>query len=48
MNWVPINWDLAKNPFNWVIIFLMVTLAAVPLALLHEYFSEHKSTPQAQ
>ncbi len=27
MNWtsyIPINWGLIKNPFNWITIFLMV------------------------
>jgi hypothetical protein len=45
LDWVPINWDLMKNPFNWVIIFLMVTIAAIPLALLHEHFVEQKTSP---
>lgn len=26
---IPINWELAKHPMNWVILFLMITIAVV-------------------
>lgn len=31
-----LNIPLMKNPLNWIIVLLMVTLAMLPFALLHE------------
>ena len=31
-----LNIPLLKNPLNWAIVVLMVTLAMLPFALLHE------------
>ena len=28
MDWLPINWGLMKNPLNWVIVGLVVLVAA--------------------
>jgi hypothetical protein len=33
-NWL--NFGLLKNPLNWVIVVLMMILAFLPFALLHE------------
>lgn len=32
--WIPINWELAGNWYNWVVIVLMLTLAMLLLAHL--------------
>lgn len=29
-----INWAIAKNPINWIIIFLMVTIGIIVMNLL--------------
>jgi len=29
-----INWDLLKEPINWIIVFLMLAIAAFGLCLL--------------
>lgn len=34
MDWVPVNWGLLKNPINWVIVILMITIAAFGLSVL--------------
>ena len=34
MKWVPINFDLIKNPYNWVVIVLMVVIAGLALHLI--------------
>lgn len=34
LSYIPINWELAKNPANWIIVFLMVALASAGLALI--------------
>lgn len=31
---LPLNFALLSNPVNWVIVFLMVTLATIGLALI--------------
>lgn len=31
---LPVNWDLLKNPANWIIVFLMVALAVAGLAVV--------------
>lgn len=32
--YIPLNVELIANPYNWVVIFLMVTIAALGLHLL--------------
>lgn len=34
ISFIPLNWELMKNPYNWVIIALMITLAGVGLVLI--------------
>lgn len=34
MDWVPINWELVKNPLNWAIVVLMLVIAGFGLHLL--------------
>lgn len=29
-----INWELIRNPLNWVVVYLMVAFAIVALALI--------------
>ena len=33
-----INWDLMKNPLNWINVFFMVLLPLIALALISEKF----------
>lgn len=35
LDWVPLNFDLLKNPLNWFIVFFMVTLALIPITLIY-------------
>jgi hypothetical protein len=42
MDNVPINWGLIGNPWNWLIIVLMVWIAGLALALIF-----HQSTATA-
>lgn len=32
--WVPINWGVIKNPLNWIIVTLMVLIAAMAWDIL--------------
>lgn len=34
MDWLPINWAIAKHPLNWVIITLMVIIGMFALNLV--------------
>lgn len=34
MEWLPVNWSLAKNPLNWFIILLMVLLGALGVDII--------------
>ncbi len=40
--WVPLNWGLMKNPFNWIIILLMVLIAAFAFGLGADYLKGQK------
>jgi hypothetical protein len=31
---IPINWELAGNPVNWVMVALMIAIAGVALAVI--------------
>lgn len=31
---LPINWDLAANPINWIIILLMIAIAGAAVAFI--------------
>lgn len=39
-----INWDLLKQPYNWVIVFIMCALALIFLSLV---FPEASTTQSA-
>lgn len=43
-DFVPINWALARNPFNWVIVLLMVVIAAIAFNVVADYHASLKST----
>lgn len=32
--YIPINWELASNPVNWVIVILMVAIALASIAYI--------------
>lgn len=34
LSYVPLNFELMRNPFNWIILLLMVLVAGYALALL--------------
>lgn len=34
VGFIPINWDLLKNPYNWLIVALMVAILALALHLI--------------
>lgn len=38
MDWLPINWQLIANPLNWVIVILMLAIAAYGLHLILPQF----------
>jgi len=31
---LPVNWELMKNPVNWVIILLMILIAGLSISLI--------------
>ena len=35
-----INWELVRNPYNWVVLFLMTVFAMIALALLFPQLDE--------
>jgi hypothetical protein len=41
---VPINWDLARNPFNWAIVFLMIVIAAIAFHVVADYFCQQAAS----
>jgi hypothetical protein len=34
MNFIPINWELIGNPYNWLVVVLMIALAGLALAAI--------------
>lgn len=32
MDWIPLNFALLRNPYNWVIVILMLLVAGLALA----------------
>ena len=34
-NAIPVNWELLKNPINWIIVFLMVAIAGFGVGLIY-------------
>ena len=35
LSYIPVNWELMKNPYNWIIVLLMVAIAGFALSLLY-------------
>lgn len=33
-SWIPINWSLVGNPFNWVVVLLMMVIATIAISLV--------------
>jgi len=33
-NAIPVNWELLRNPVNWIIVFLMVAIAGAAVAVI--------------
>jgi hypothetical protein len=42
MDYVPLNIDLIANPFNWVIVVLMIAVAGIGLAFVFPSIVEAK------
>lgn len=42
MEFIPLNFDLLKNPLNWVVMFLMVAIAGIGAS----YIASHVNTAQ--
>lgn len=40
MDWFPINWNLVKNPLNFVNVFFMVLIPLIIVALISEKFRQ--------
>lgn len=34
LKWLPINTDILRNPYNWVVVILMVIIAGLALHLI--------------
>jgi hypothetical protein len=34
-----LNWELLKNPYNWVIVTLMIAIAVAALSFLQPYYT---------
>lgn len=43
-----INWELLKNPYNWIVVTLMILFAVVLLTLLQQKFGFAPSTSTSQ
>ena len=43
MDWVPVNFDLLKNPLNWFIVVFMVVIGLIPLTLIFGKISINRS-----
>lgn len=44
-SWIPINWKIAKNPYNWFIVVLMVLIAAIGIKVAMDGFVEAREKP---
>lgn len=44
VSYIPLNWELLKNPINWVMVFLMIAIAGVGLTLIMQQFSTSNAT----
>lgn len=46
--WLPINFDLLKNPINWLVVFFMVALPLIAVTIIHDrIFGETTGTSKA-
>lgn len=45
MDKIPLNFELMKNPVNWVILSLMVAIAGLGLSLLFPHNAVSSATP---
>jgi hypothetical protein len=34
MKWIPVNFELIKNPYNWLVVGLMVAILGLSLHLI--------------
>lgn len=34
MKFIPINWELVRNPYNWLVVGLMVAILGIALHLI--------------
>jgi len=48
MSYIPLNWELIKNPVNWVIVFLMIALAGMALAAIMQQASGNGATDNGE
>lgn len=44
--YIPINWSLASNPVNWVIVILMVAIAGLAVAYIFPHSGGTKQENQ--
>ncbi len=42
--YIPLNFELMKNPLNWIIVFLMIAIAGLGLAFVMQSFSGRNSS----
>lgn len=43
---LPLNLTIMKNPLNWVIVFLMLAIAASGVAIVGRFLESQKGTAQ--
>lgn len=43
MNWLPINWELAGNPYNWVVVPLMIVMVMFFFAMIFPSVAQEQS-----
>lgn len=48
VSYIPLNWELLRNPVNWVFVFLMIALAGVGLALIMQQFTASNVTSNGE
>jgi hypothetical protein len=42
---MPINWNLISNPFNWVVILLMVIIGGIAIQLISSQLPSVSASP---
>jgi len=48
ISYIPLNWEILRNPVNWVIVFLMIAIAGVGIALIMQQFSASNVTSNGE